>query len=112
MSNYLVKLDKYIVEWSTIVDGPLTEPLTRKQMIEHLQVEYGREGTRDLEERLKRLDEKGTSSMFDKDARSAVAGNRAGPNESEISYEDLVAWAKQSRRRKRSAKKPAKRRAR
>lgn len=100
MGRYLVQLDKYVVEWSTIVDGPLTEPLTRKEMERHLVKQYGIEGTRDLKERFERLDRKGTTSMFHESAEAAVRNNRAGPNESRISYDDLVAWAK-SRRKKR-----------
>lgn len=86
MSRYIIKLtDKrdlkdYYLEWSTIVDAPVTYGMTLDGFKIYYQGEYGISGMRDLPERLKRVEEKGTSafSPFDsvEDTLSAYDLNR------------------------------------
>lgn len=68
MSRYIIKLtDKrdlkdYYLEWSTIVDAPVTYGMYLEGFKAYYQQEYGRSGMRELPERLKRVEEKGTSA--------------------------------------------------
>lgn len=93
MPKCLVKLGSKYVEYSTIVDAPVTAPMTRVEMAQYLRDEYGRSEEHATEERLARCDAKGTSSLLEPSAESAVACNRFGPGESEMSYSELIAWA-------------------
>jgi len=75
-------------EWSTVVDalvyGLSDEALLRR----HLRDEYGRDGMRDIDARLARAREHGSSFV---DCRFDVSGNRAGPDESELTEAELIA---------------------
>ena len=93
MPKYLVKLGTKYVEWSTIVDAPVSHPMTRNEMAAYLLTKYGTDGEREIEPRLVRCDTKGTSSFYEPDAETAVSCNRAGPGEAELTFAELVAWA-------------------
>lgn len=81
MPRYLVKLaDDEYVEWSTVVDAPVTYIMDRDTAI----------GYRDAET-VERTDRKGHSA-FDMAAMSpddVVLGNRAGEDEATLSLEQI-----------------------
>lgn len=92
MGRFLIRLDgdegpRYL-EWSTIVDAPVTFGMTREELATHYRDEYGRAGSRDFEERMRRVDEKGTSA-YDYTVADHISGNRAGPDETELTAEEL-----------------------
>lgn len=91
MPKFIVKLaeDKF-VEWSTIVDAPVTYILSKEGMIEYLDAEYGRASKENNVVRVDRADKTGTSSMMGDDLESIVSGNRAGPKETEISLAEII----------------------
>lgn len=93
MGNPIVKLPHatrpYII-YSSIVDAPITRGMTLAELKTYIREKYGRDGIRDLDMRLKRVETKGTSSFDDVSARDTVAFNRAGLKETCLSMEQLV----------------------
>jgi hypothetical protein len=92
MPRCTIKLaeNKY-VEWSTIVDAPVTYIQTREEHAEHLRNEYGRSYEHEIEPRLKRADERGASwQMGGSTGDETIRGNRAGPGESKITKEQIL----------------------
>lgn len=93
MPRCTVKLDdnKYI-EWSTVVDAPVTYIQTREEHIEHLKAEYGRSYESEIPGRMERADKNGTSwqTSIPKSAKEYLSYNRAGPKESQISFKEII----------------------
>lgn len=86
MASSIVKLKdsdgtEWFFEWSSIVDAPVTHRMTIKELWDHITNEYGQRGATQLPTRLKRVREKGTSSLMHHDVESQISGNRAGPGE-------------------------------
>jgi hypothetical protein len=84
MGRYVAKLaDDAYVEWSTVVDAPVSWVLSRPRAIG----EWGHL-------RVLRADKNGTSILDDYPAGSTpeeiVRGNRAGPQETEISVDEIL----------------------
>jgi hypothetical protein len=90
MGRVILKLaeDEY-VEWSSIVDAPVTYILSREKMLDHLRDEYGRHGWRENVERMKRADEKGSSAWGSETVAELIEFNRAGINETCLSLEQI-----------------------
>jgi len=89
MPRMLVKIkDKYF-EWSTVVDAPVTFGMTKEELSDYIKEEYGRQGMRDLEKRLERVDENGTSVIPPCTLSDIIKSNRAGPDESELTEEEI-----------------------
>jgi len=80
MGRYIIKLHGYYLEWSTVVDAPVTFGMSPDEFRQHYRDEYGRQGAQDLEDRLARVETKGTSSRVDPDLTSCIDNNRAGPD--------------------------------
>lgn len=89
MPRYLCKVqdgDKaYYMEWSTITDSPVTTGMP----LEELKEQYCDD---DFEDRMKRVEAKGTSSRLDDSFDKLISGNRAGKNESCLSKEQIIEW--------------------
>ena len=95
MPRFCVQLDGKYFEWSTVVDSPITSPMSREEYLKWHLVEYGRIGNRDVDERLALADKHGTSCRYPPmSAKDLIAGNRAGEGETELSLEDFRAWVK------------------
>lgn len=97
MPRYICKvidLDKkeYYFEWSTVVDAPVTFGMSLEEFKEYYKERYGLEGLKGLPERLERVEEKGTSSRVDESVQTLFEHNRAGPNESCFTFEEIVDW--------------------
>lgn len=79
MARLIVKLvDKkdnnreYYLDWSTIVDAPVTYGLSRKEFDAYYRDEYGRMGMPEYETRMARVDAKGTSSALHASAQEVI----------------------------------------
>lgn len=94
MARGLIKLTDcerdYYLEWSTISDRPSTYGMSLDELKAFVKDEYGKEGLRDLPDRLARLDAKGTSFHGDGDAISTILCNRAGVGETKLTYRQIV----------------------
>ena len=97
MPRYIIKLidDKYnkdyYLEWSTVVDAPVTYGCSLEEFKEYYKQQNGENGMRELEERLKRVEETGTSAHppFG-DIDSILEYNRAGEGEKSINKEGIL----------------------
>jgi hypothetical protein len=59
------------------------------QLFDWLVAEYGRTGTADFDDRLKRVESTGTSCIISGDIDTLVSHNRAGPNETHLSKKQI-----------------------
>ena len=76
---------EYYFEWSTIVDAPITPMMSKMEFTRYYKQMYGEEGTHELPERMKRVEEKGHSAVGDDwTYRDFIEYNRAGKNEKHI----------------------------
>lgn len=89
MPRYLVKLEDYYLEWSTIVDAPVTFGMKLDEFEKYYQEMYGIEGVRNLPYRLERVEMFGTSSITPTSAEEMIKGNRAGPNEEPLTVDEI-----------------------
>lgn len=90
MPHYLVKLaDDEYVEWSTIVDAPITYIMNREEAIAYTENES--ESTEKGKDRVARVDEKGHSAHYfgPETPEQLVAGNRAGDKEKPLSLAEI-----------------------
>lgn len=83
MPRYIIKLNDgsrdYYLEWSTIVDAPVSKGMSREELRSYIKHLYDLEGLEALDnDRLPRVDAKGTSSILHKDAHETIKYNRAG----------------------------------
>jgi hypothetical protein len=87
MPYYIIKIrdekynQDYYLEWSTMIDAPVTVCSSLEEFKKYFKDEYGTSGIDGLEERLKRVEEKGISALppFDNLER-LFEYNHAGPN--------------------------------
>lgn len=91
MPRYLIKIKDRFFEWSTVVDAPITYGMTEEELRAYMKDEYGNEGLSRLPERLARVAAKGTSSCVDDSLADLVGYNRAGPNETCLTEEEIYA---------------------
>ena len=91
MGRYIVKLDKYYFEWSTVVDAPVTYGLEKDDFLAYYKEEYGRAGMTELPARLERVELRGHSAMVTYGVDDLIADNRAGDNEECLSKEEIIA---------------------
>jgi hypothetical protein len=78
----------YFLEWSTIVDAPVTYGMNEEEFLEYLKT-YQKCGLEHTQERIERAKKTGTSSLcytFDE----LISFNRAGENETCLTYDELV----------------------
>lgn len=96
MGRFILKItdDKakkdYYLEWSTIVDAPVTYGGSLKQFKDYYKNKYGESGMKELPERLKRVNKTGCSSMMGDKAEDFFNCNRAGKNETQLDKEGLL----------------------
>lgn len=88
MPEFVVKLldgDKsYYLSWSTVVDAPVTSGMS----LEDFRDWYGDDA--ELDERLARVEAKGTSANHYKSADELIAFNRAGLDETRLTKEQII----------------------
>lgn len=94
MAEYFVKLSRgeksWILRWSSIVDAPTHVFDDEAELTEWYREEYGREGLRNLPNRLERLHQKGTTSHMDANAEATVMCNRAGKDETCMTVDQII----------------------
>lgn len=89
MPRYIMQLGDYFMEWSTIVDAPVTFGMLLPEFREYYRDEYGRNGSRDLDGRLERVSENGTSSRLGHTPGNLMACNHAGTAETELTADEI-----------------------
>ncbi|PTY02607.1 hypothetical protein DB346_08645 [Verrucomicrobia bacterium LW23] len=88
MGRPIIKIkDRYFI-WSTIVDAPISRGMTRKELEVEIMRTRGAEGLKELPARLARVEACGTSAQH-ANLRSLISHNRAGPDESHLSAEEI-----------------------
>jgi hypothetical protein len=104
MPKYIFKVgENEYLEWSTIVDAPVSYIYTREGMARYLSQRAGYSGyptsgnpeqdLRDIEQRLVRADTQGTSDMTVDGPQSLddlMGYNRAGPNEACLTPQEVI----------------------
>ena len=90
MPHYIVKIDKWYFDWSTVVDAPVTYGMTLEGLKEWYRFEFGEQGMKDLPERLERVEKHGTSAIPSQTVDQLITFNRAGDNEENLSKEMIV----------------------
>jgi len=95
MPRYICKLtdsagSDYYMEWSTISDGPFSRLMSLDQFRRHYRRQYGKEGMRELPERMACVEQYGTSCMPPQSVEELIAWNRAGDDESCLTKEQIL----------------------
>lgn len=80
----------YYMEWSTIFDAPLTNGTSLDVFKDYWEKRYGWQDVESLNERLVRVEKKGTSSHLDKSLEDTLLCNRAGENEKELTKDEIL----------------------
>lgn len=93
MPRYIIHKDGAYNMYTTIADGACYDKaLTLDELRKVISFEHGQSGLSELPERLTRAHKKGCSALDREcDLKSLLVANRAGPNETEMSYDDFVA---------------------
>lgn len=97
MGRFIIKITDekfnkdYYMEWSTVVDAPVTYGLDLEEFKEYYKEEYGKSGMNDLNERLERVEKTGSSGIapFGK-LEDLLELNRAGENEETLDKEGIL----------------------
>lgn len=89
MGRYIIKLKDCYLEYSSIVDAPTTFGMSLKEFKKFYRAQYGENGIHELEARLERVKQYGTSAIPPETAESFLSGNRAGPDESELTPDEI-----------------------
>ena len=82
----------YYMEWSTIVDAPVTYGMSLEEFKEYYRVEHGESNMPGLQERLDRVAIKGSSGAYGNydDVDKLIENNRAGENETCLSKQGIL----------------------
>lgn len=90
MSKYIVHHEGQFLEWSTVVDAPITFANSLSDFEAYYREEYGEAGMIGLPVRIERAIKNGTSAVPDMSLKELVRDNRAGPNETKLSLKDVI----------------------
>lgn len=95
MATIIKLIDKktnteYYMEWSTVLDAPLTNGMSLEDFKIAYKEEYGNNGMHELEKRLERVEQKGTSSMLDRNVDDTISCNRAGEKGKKLSKSKII----------------------
>lgn len=89
MSRPIVKIHDYYLQYSSIVDAPVDWGRKLEDFRREYLMEYGMKDRDDLDKRLARVEEKGTSIPGDKSAWDTLCANRAGPGEKKLTLDQI-----------------------
>lgn len=90
MGQYIIHKDGAYNIFSTVIDAPYFDSaLTRDELTHYVRTVHGTHGLSSLDARLGRAHATGCSA-FDMDLQDCISGNRAGPNESEVPYDEFI----------------------
>ncbi len=94
MGRFICKLDdgdrSYYLEWSTVVDAPVTNGMTLEEFVRYYRDKYGTDGMRDFPERMQRVEENGCSFFVMHSLKSLLSGNRAGEGETCLTKKQII----------------------
>lgn len=97
MPRYIIKIKDdplnkdYYLEWSTIVDAPVTWGLSLEEFKEYYQKQYGVSGMRDFDERIVKVELTGISADPSWESlENLFEYNRAGKGESCLDKEGIL----------------------
>lgn len=94
MPRTTIKLTKddqsWYLLWSTVVDAPVTYGMDWEEYMDFIRQEEGQEGINRLLSRKGRLEEVGVTGLGWKDVADVVTINRAGPDETELSLDEII----------------------
>ena len=79
----------YYLEWSTVVDAPATRGMSLDEFTEYHRIEYGSIGL-EFQDRMNRVEEKGTSAFDYASVDEVIEGNRAGDDETCLTKEQII----------------------
>lgn len=85
--GHIVKIKDMYLEWSSIVDAPTTYGMTLDELTEHIRYQQGVAGLYELPYRLERVEKTGSSEIGG--SIDDVKYNRAGPNETKLTVEEI-----------------------
>ena len=91
MPRYIIKLKDQYLEWSTVVDAPITTGMTLKAFKIYYQIKYGNSQAKYLDERLTRVERMGTSHLCasNESLHLMLSYNRAGKNETTLTADQI-----------------------
>ena len=91
MSRVIVKIEDYYLDWSSIVDSPVTFGMKFGDWMQYYKTEYGEISMTNFTHRMKRVEEHGTSYLVGglTSAEDFVQNNRAGPDEDCLTYDEI-----------------------
>jgi hypothetical protein len=92
MAQSFIKLGEHYLVWSSIVDAPVTFGLTLEELRDYIEREDGRSGLENLARRLGGLNRYGISHpgyQDDSGLDDYIDGNRAGPDEDELTRDEI-----------------------
>lgn len=80
----------YYMEWSTVVDAPVTYGMSLEEFKEYYREEYGNNGMKRLPHMMERVEQTGASDYRYNNVDEFISYNRAGPKEGALSKEGLL----------------------
>ncbi len=94
MGHSIIKLNDgtrdYYLEYSGVVDAPITNGMTLDEFKEYYRDEYGRDGFDRLAQRLERVEARGTSEYNAESVDDTLVCNRAGKNETRLTKAQII----------------------
>lgn len=91
MPAYIIHHNNTFNVYSTITDSCYFESgMTIDELKEWYELEYGKRSMIDFDLRIERCIKNGTSSFLHSSLKECVSANRAGPNETRISYQKFI----------------------
>jgi hypothetical protein len=89
--RYIIKLEDQYLEWSTVVDAPVTFGMSLEEFTEYYKVEYGCRAMRfEFKDRMDRVEKTGTSALLYDSVDEVIEHNRAGKDETCLSKEQII----------------------
>ena len=97
MPTYIASFEhegtRYYFDYSTVVDAPVSELMTRAEYEGYYRRRWCRRGMQELPARLARTDVTGSSAMATETFDELVGCNRAGPNDKRLTVGEFLALA-------------------
>lgn len=94
MARTIIKLSEgeqsWYLEFSSVVDAPVTDGMSLEEFKEYYRDEYGRSSMEEMEKRLAEVEAKGTSSRMYDSAEAVLRYNRAGVNETQLTIQQII----------------------
>lgn len=91
MGRCIAYHDGLFFEWSSVVDAPVTFGMTEAELREHIATRYGAEGLSIADNRIERAKRIGTSYIDHEESFDDLVNfNRAGPNETRLTKDQIV----------------------